>query len=326
MRAAVLERFGPPDVLCPGEIDDPRPRAGWATVRLKAAALNWHDVLVRRGVYEPQLPHVIGADGAGERVDTGERVMILPSLRWGPDERAPAPEWEILGDRTPGTYAEFVQVPEECVAPCPRGWTWAECAALPLVSLTAYRALVTKARLRDGEWLLVLGAGGGVATASVALAAALGATPVVTSSSTAKIERACAIGAVDGALYSDPDWPAAVRATTPGGRGFDVVLDPVGDWSAALSTLRPGGRLVVIGASRAAVANLELRPFYFGQYDLLGSTMGSPRDFDGLQSLLATGRLARPVIDRTFPLDAADAAHRHLESGTPFGKVVLEIG
>lgn len=324
MRAAVLHAFGEPDVLAPGEVPDPTARPGWTVVRVKAAALNWHDVLVRQGTYSSPLPHVPGADAAGIDSETGEEVVVVPSLWWGEDESAPAPEWETLGDHRPGTYAELVAVPRECVAPKPPGLPWAQAAALPLVGLTTYRALFTRARLRAGESVLVLGAGGGVATMAVALASAVGARAVMTSSSQDKVDRAVSLGAAGGVLYTDPAWPEHARELTDG-RGFDVVLDSVGTWAESVRCLRPGGRLVVIGASRAASATLDLRPYYFGQYDLLGSTMGSPRDFAGLLNLIDRHEVAPPVIDRVFPLDDAAEAHRHLESGTGFGKTILEV-
>lgn len=325
MRAIVMTEYGGPDVLRPAEHPDPRPEDGWAVVRLKAAALNWHDVLVRQGKYGSPLPHVPGADGAGVDVETGEEVLVLPSLWWGDARSAPGPAWEILGDHRPGTYAELVRVPRECVVPKPRGLSWAEAAALPLVGLTTYRALFTRGRLRSGESLLVLGAGGGVATMAVALAAATGAKVVVTSSSADKIERSIELGASGGVRYDKPDWPSAARALTPGGRGFDLVLDSVGTWQQSVETLRPGGRVVVLGASRAERADLDVRPFYFGQYDLLGTTMGNAHDFAGLLRLLGTHDVTPPLVDRTFPLDEAAAAHTHLEGGAAFGKVVLEI-
>jgi NADPH:quinone reductase-like Zn-dependent oxidoreductase len=294
-------------------------------VRLRAAGLNWHDVLVREGRYGSPLPHVIGADGAGVREDTGDEVMIVPSLGWGEEQSAPAEGWQILGDRVSGTYAELVQVPTECLAPKPLGWSWAEAAAFPLVGLTTYRALFTRGRLHAGESLLVLGAGGGVATMAVTLAAAIGAIVTVTSSSEAKISNARRLGARNGVRYSDPDWIEAARGVSPGGRGFDVVLDPVGAWADAIRALRPGGRVVVLGASRATEALIDVRAYYFGQYDLLGTTMGSARDFDGLLSLMQTHDVSAPIIDRTFPLDEAAAAHEHLESGQSFGKVVLDV-
>lgn len=323
MHAVVLREFGPARNLRVEEHPDPVAEPGWTVVRLRASALNWHDVLVRQGRYRSPLPHVIGADGAGIRVDTGEDVLILPSLWWGDDESAPGRDWQILGDRQPGTYAELVCVPTDCVLPKPAGLSWAEAAALPLVGLTAYRALFTRGRLRAGESMLVIGAGGGVATMAVALAAGAGARTVVTSSSDEKIAKARSRGAAGGVLYTDADWPEAARQLSPGGRGFDLVLDPVGCWPESMRTLRPGGRLVVLGASRNEQAPLDVRQFYFGQYDLLGTTMGSPRDFSGLLSLLGRHGIAPPVIDRTFSLDQAAVAHEYLERGHGFGKIVL---
>jgi zinc-binding alcohol dehydrogenase/oxidoreductase len=320
-----MAAYGGPEVLEPAELPDPVAERGWLTVRLRAAALNWHDVLVRRGQYSSPLPHVPGADGAGTDAETGEEVLVVPSLWWGADEAAPGGSWEILGDHRPGTYAELVRVPAACVVPKPTGLSWAEAAALPLVGLTTYRALFSRAGLKAGESLLVLGAGGGVATMAVSLAAAVGAHVVVTSSGEEKIARARELGAVDGVLYTDHTWPADARALSPGGRGFDVVLDSVGTWQAAVAATRPGGRVVVLGASRADRADLAVRPFYFGQYSLLGTTMGSPVDFAGLLQLLETHDVAPPVVDRTFPLDRAAEAHAYLETGAGFGKVVLEI-
>ncbi|QBX57570.1 oxidoreductase [Nocardioides seonyuensis] len=323
MKAIVQEEYGAAGVLGLADVPPPQPREGLTTVELRAAALNWHDVLVRQGQYSSPLPHTPGADGAGVDLSTGEEVVILPSLWWGDDDSAPGPDWEILGDHRPGTYAELVQVPKECVAPKPRGLSWTEAAALPLVGLTTYRALVSRAGLKSGESLLVLGAGGGVATAAVSLAVSIGARVWVTSSNESKIARARAAGARGGVRYLDPGWPEAARDLV-GGRGFDVVLDPVGDWAASIRALRPGGRLAVLGASRAEQATLDSRPYYFGQYSLLGTTMGSPRDFSGLLRLMDQGA-SPPVIDRVYPLEQAAQAHTRMESGEAFGKIVLEI-
>lgn len=326
MQAITMREYGGPGVLVPADVPDPVAEAGWRVVRLRAAALNWHDVLVRRGQYSSPLPHVPGADGAGVDAESGAEVLVVPSLWWGEDQSAPGARWEILGDHRPGTYAELVRVPAECVVPKPRGLSWAQAAALPLVGLTTYRALFTRAALRPGESLLVLGAGGGVATMAVSLAAGVGATVVVTSSSHDKIDRARELGASGGVLYTDDDWAAAARDLSPGGRGFDVVLDPVGSWAGAIEAARPGGRVVVLGASRAERADLAVRPYYFGQYSLLGTTMGSPADVAGLLHLLKTHTVPPPVVDRTFALEHAAEAHTYLESGAGFGKVVLEIG
>lgn len=324
MRAIVMREYGGPECLGPAEQPDPVAEPGWAVVRLRAAALNWHDVLVRQGRYRSPLPHVPGADGAGTDVETGEDVLVVPSLWWGDDESAPGPYWQILGDHHPGTYAEMVRVPCECIVPKPAGLSWLEAAALPLVGLTTYRALFSRARLAPGESLLVLGASGGVATMAVSLASAVGCTVVVTSSSQDKVSRSQELGASAGVLYGDPSWPQAARELSPGARGFDVVLDSVGTWQQSIGALRPGGRLVVLGASRAEHADLDVRRFYFGQFDLLGTTMGNTRDFAGLLALLDSHDVPPPVIDRTFPLDEAAAAHAYLEIGAGFGKVVLE--
>src|ERR1700722_7861773 len=318
-----MREFGTAAVLRPGEFPDPTARPGWVTVALRARALNWHDVLFRQGRYGSSLPHIIGADGAGVRTDTGEEVVILPSLNWGDREEAPASGWEILGDHTAGTYAELVSVPADCLAAKPRGLNWAEAAALPLVGLTTYRALFVRGRLQRGESMLVIGAGGGIATTAIALAVAAGASITVTSSSTDTIERAVGAGARDGVLHSESDWPEHARVMSPGGAGFDLVLDPVGRWEESLGALRPGGRLVVLGANAAQTAAMDIRSFYFGQFDLLGTTMGSGSDFAGLLHLIDRCSVRPPAIDREFPLDRAAEAHEYLERGRTFGKCVL---
>jgi NADPH:quinone reductase-like Zn-dependent oxidoreductase len=266
----------------------------------------------------------MGADGAGIVCETGEEVVIVPSLWWGDRNAAPGPGWQILGDHQPGTYAELVHVPADAVAPKPRGWSWPEAAAFPLVGLTVYRALFIRAGLREGESLLILGASGGVATAAVALGSAVGADVVVTSSSADKADAAKALGARDAVLYSDKDWPRVARALTPQGEGFDVILDSVGDWSNAIDALRPGGRLVVLGASRASWAELDIRRYYFGQYTLLGTTMGSARDYQGLVEFMSRHSVRPPTINRVFPLDQAAQAHEYMESGAGIGKIILD--
>ncbi len=325
MRAVVLERFGDPSELVVRETFQREAPSGWVTVDLHAAALNWHDVLVRRGNYGSPLPHIPGADGAGVRSDTGEAVVVLPSLFWGDVADAPSADFQILGDRVPGTYAERVSVPAECLAPVPAGWSMEEAAGLTLAGVTAYRALVTRARLSPGETLLIVGAGGGISTIAVALANALGATAFVTGSTNAKITRACDDGAAVGVLHTEGDWGLAARALSPGGRGFDVVLDPVGLWDKSVRALRPGGRLVVLGANAAERSTMDVRAFYFGQFGLLGTTMGSPADFRGLLGLVAEGGVRPPTVATTFPLDKAADAHRTLEAGEHFGKIVLTM-
>jgi NADPH:quinone reductase-like Zn-dependent oxidoreductase len=269
------------------------------------------------------LPRVLGADGAGVRCDTGEDVVILPSLHWGDDERAPGADWEILGDHTDGTYAEVVVVPSANLFPKPRGWSWADAAALPLAGLTAYRALFTRGELAPDETVLILGAGGGVATIAVGLAAAARARVLVTTSSIAKLERATVLGADGGALYTEPRWPEVIRELT-GGQGVDLVIDSVGStWPDALSTLRAGGRLVSFGATGSSTTEVDVRRFYFGQQTILGTTMGSPQDFRALLATLEDSPDWRPLVDHTLPLDRAAEAHALMERREHTGKIVL---
>jgi NADPH:quinone reductase-like Zn-dependent oxidoreductase len=325
MRAIALQEFGGPEVLRVVDCPDPQPGPGEVVVELKAAALNRRDRLVRSGFYPFALPFVPGSDGAGIRRDTGEEVVILPSLRWGDGEVVPGPGFEILGGPTDGTYGELIAVPAENLFPKPRRLSFAEAAALPLGGLTAYRALFTRGQLRAGECVLVLGAGSGVSTFAVSLASQAGARVLVTSSSEEKIARAKDLGAEAGLDYTSGDWAAEVRELT-GGVGVDVVLDSVGTtWPDSLRCLRPGGRLVAFGATGAAPAQIEPRALYGGQLSLLGTTMGSPREFADLLAAFDRGAWV-PVVDSVRPLEDAPAAHERLEEGAHFGKLVLAIG
>ena len=325
MLANVMTEYGGPEVLVPQEIASPRSEPGRVVVELRAAALNWHDVLVRRGACHSPLPHTPGADGAGICRETGEEVIILPSLDWGPDRSAPGPGWQILGDQASGTYAAQVSVPADCIAPKPRSLNWNQAASLGLTGGTAFRALYTRGRLQPNESVLILGAGGGMSTMLVMLAHGTGNPVFVTSSSREKIERAQLLGAKDGVLYTEKDWPKNARELLPSGGGFDLVIDTVGTWEGSIRTLRPGGRLVVLGSSASDHAQIDIRQFYFGQFDLLGTTMASPSDFKGLLELIGTIPNFAPQVERTWPLDQAAAAHRELEAGTHFGNIVLEV-
>ena len=324
MQAVVLREPGPASALSVGEHPDPEPKPGEVLVELRAAALNRRDTLVRSGFYPFTLPLIPGSDGSGIRRDTGDEVVILPSLGWGDREEAPASAFRILGGPDDGTYAELVAVPAENLCPKPSRLSFAEAAAFPLAGLTAYRALFCRARLQPGETVLVLGAGSGVSTLAVSLAYRAGARVLVTSSSAEKIERARELGAEAGFDYTAGDWAAAVQEHTGG--GVDVVLDSVGaTLPDSVRCLRPGGRLVVFGATGGARAELEVRPVYFGQVSILGTTMGSPRDFASLLRAIDVPGW-RPAIDSVRPLGEAAAAHERLEAGEHFGKLVLEIG
>lgn len=301
---------------------DPAPGPNEAVVELRRAALNRRDLLVRDGVYPFPLPLIPGSDGAGVRRDTGEEVVILPALEWGPAESAPGPAFEILGGPRSGTYAELVAIPSDNLFPKPTRLSWEEAAAFPLAGLTAYRALFSRGGLRAGETVLVLGAGSGVSTFAVQLAAQAGARVLVTTSTAEKLARALELGADAGALYTEDDWVGAVRELN-GGRGVDLVLDSVGStWPDSLRAVERGGRVVVFGATGGDTVTLGVRPIYLGQLSLLGTTMGSPRDFAGLLSMLADATWS-PVVDDTMPLAEAAAALDRLALGAHFGKLVL---
>ena len=305
------------------EVPDPETEPGEAVVELRAAGLNRRDLLVRSGIYPFPLPLIPGSDGAGIRRDTGEEVVVYCGLGWGDREDAPAPGFGILGGPRDGMYAELVSLPEENLFPKPAALSWEEAAAFPLAALTAYRGLFTRGQLQAGETVLALGAGSGVSTFVVQLAVQAGARVLVTSSSDDKIERAKELGAQGGVNYATTeDWPAAVTELGP----IDLVLDSVGStWQQSLDAARPGGRVVVFGGTGGTDVSLQVRPFYFKQQTLLGTQLGSPRDFEALLEMLEDASW-RPVIDSVTPLAEAETALARMESGEHFGKLVLEIG
>lgn len=333
MRAVLLRALGEPEVLQLEEVPDPRPDAGEVLVRLRAAALNHRDVFIRKGQYGGiTLPVILGSDGAGAVVDTGagvdatwrgREVIIDPSFNWGDDERAQGPSFQILGLPRDGTYAELVTVPVDQLHEKPPHLSWEEAAAVPLASLTAYRALVTRAHVGAGDTVVVTGIGGGVATCALLMGARLGAKVYVTSGSDAKLDAARTHGAAGGVNHHDPDWPKALIATI-GGRP-DVVIDGAGGetFNKALDVLKPGGRLVSYGATLGPVPAVEVRRIFWKQLDVLGSTMGTRRDFAAMLQLYADG--LRPIVDRVMPLEQAAEAHRRMEAGEQFGKIVLNI-
>ncbi len=316
MKAIRIHEDGGPEVLRYEDAPDPSPGEGEILVRLRAASINRIDLWLRKGQPSVPKPRILGSDGAGERVDTGERVVLNPGL----DDGA-----LIVGEHMDGTNAELIAVPGDYLHPIPEGMSFEEAAAFPLVFETAHRMLVTKAALREGEWVLVWGVGGGVATASLAIAKALGARVLATSSNDAKLERASGLGADAVVNHASGDVSAAVKEAT-NGAGVDVVVEHVGEatWRTSLAVVRPGGRVVVCGATTGANPPAQLHRVWWKQLTILGSTMGTREDFAGAYELVATGR-ARPVVDRVFPLAEAGAAHERLERGEQFGKIVLAI-
>lgn len=333
MKAVLLRSLGGPEGLRLEDAPDPRARAGEALVRLRAAALNHRDVFIRKGQYAGiTLPLILGSDGAGEVVDIGDdvdaswrgrSVIIDPSFNWGPDDRAQSPSFHILGLPLNGTYAQLVTVPVDHLHDKPQHLSFEEAAAVPLASVTAYRALVTRARLQPGETIVVTGIGGGVATSALVIGVHLGARVYVTSGSDAKVDAARRLGAAGGVNHRNADWPAAIVAAI--GERPDVVIDGAGGetFNKALDVLKPGGRLVSYGATLGPTPQLEVRRIFWKQLNVMGSTMGTRADFAAMVRLYAGG--LRPIVDRVMPLEDAAEAHRRMEQGEQFGKIVLSI-
>jgi zinc-binding alcohol dehydrogenase/oxidoreductase len=326
VRAVTLHQPGGPEELRPAELPDPRPEPGEVVVNLMASALNHRDVWQRMA--DGNDGAVLGSDGAGRISQLGERVtglepgddvVINPGIHWGPRDDAPGDDFNILGVPRQGTYAERIAIPADHVRPRPGRLSWHESAALPLGGLTAWRALVTRGQVTPGMRVLITGAGGGASTFLVQIAHAHGAEITVTSSSDEKLERAIGLGAVRGVRYTDDDWPAQVGQV-------DLVVDSAGgpSWEGALRCLRRGGTLVSFGRTAGTKVQLDIPQLYFGHWNILGTTMGSQRDFDALLAHVAVASWS-PVIDSVFPLEQADRAHIRLEQPDRFGKVVLEI-
>ncbi|MGE5690544.1 MAG: zinc-binding dehydrogenase [Pseudomonadota bacterium] len=322
MRAIRIHEDGGPDVLRYEEVPDPEPGPGEVLVALRAASLNHLDIWVRKGLPSVPKPRILGADGAGVVAGLGEgvtgfaegdRVVINPGLEHGA-------VITVIGEHTDGTHCELIAVPAGNVFLLDDRLSFEEAAAFPLVFETAYRMLVTKAALREGEWVLVWGIGGGVATAAFELARALGARTLVTSGSDEKLEQARAWGADLAVNHRDDDVPAAAKEVG----GVDVVVETVGEatWARSLGAVKPGGRVVVCGATSGPNPPAQLHRFWWKQLTVYGSTMGTRDDFVGAYDLVRSGR-ARVHVDSVLPLAQARAAHERLEAAEQLGKIVL---
>ena len=325
MKAVRIHEDGGPGVLRYEDAPDPVAGRGEVLVRLAAASLNHLDVWMRMGMPSVPKPRILGADGAGtveavgEEVtgfEAGQEVVLNPGLEDGA---------HIIGEHCDGTHAELIAVPAEYVHAKPAHLDMVESAAFPLVYETAYRMLVTRAALREGEWVLCWGVGSGVGSAAFVLAKALGARVVVTSGSDEKLERALALGADAAVNHATADVGKEVKAVT-GGHGIDVVVEHVGEatWKTSLSVAAQGGRVAVCGATSGPNPPAGLNRIWWKHLSILGSTMATRADFAGLLELMERAEV-RPIVDRVFPLAEAADAHRYLEEQRQFGKVMLRI-
>jgi NADPH:quinone reductase-like Zn-dependent oxidoreductase len=342
MLAVRFHEHGGPDVLKYETVPDPVAKPGWVVVRVRACALNRLDLFQRRGLDRVKipLPHISGADVAGEiasigkgveALAIGDRVMLQPGLSCGECRRCLAgednycPRYDVLGYQSDGGYAELVTVPAVNVVRIPDRIEFVAAAAFPLTFLTAWQMLHTRARLAPGETVLVLAAGSGVGQAAIQVARAAGARVIATAGGDAKRAVAIRLGAAEVIDHYTEDLVARVRALTDG-RGVDVVVEHVGQatWDRSLRCLTRGGRLVTCGATTGHQASLDLRVLFARQLSLLGSYMGARAELLQAAALFFEG-VFTPVVDRTFPLSETAHAHRYLESASQFGKVVLTV-
>jgi NADPH:quinone reductase-like Zn-dependent oxidoreductase len=343
MKALTLTAVGGREHLRVQELPEPALNAsGDVLIRTHAVALNRLDLFVAEGLpgVNYSFPHVVGSDGAGTVVEvgpavtgleTGDRVMINPAISCGTcprclqGEESLCGQFQVLGEHRAGTAAEYLVLPAENLARVPATMPWAEAAAFSLATLTAWRMLTTRGRLQAGETILIWGIGGGVSMAALQIARLLGARTIVTSGTDAKLEIARSLGADATFNHRRTDVAAEVRSFT-NGLGADVIVDSIGEqsWRQSLRALRRGGRLLICGATTGPDISLDLRRLFWHQWSILGSTMGSHREYAEIVRLAGEGKLW-PVIDSVVPWDQALAAIERLARGEQAGKLVIEV-
>lgn len=310
------------------DIQEKHPQAGEVKVALKSAGLNRRDITVLQRRQDVVAPLIPGSDGAGiitevgdgvAHISIGDEVIINPSLHWLNAGNVPE-QIEILGSPKDGTFAQSVILPAENVETKPAYLTWQEAGVLSVAALTAYRALFTRGQVKAGEYIFLPGIGSGVATYVLPMAKAIGAQVIVTSRSAEKRQRALEMGA-DIALDSNENWDEALQ-----GKRVDLIIESIGaaTFQRSLSLLRAGGRIVNFGATTGDEVQLSLRTFFFQQWSLLSTSMGSREEFRDMLAFIERHQI-RPVIDTMYPLDEALLAFQKMEEGTQFGKIGLLI-
>lgn len=338
MKAAVFFECGGPENIQIAEIDAPKIRPDQLLIAVKAAALNHLDLWVLTGPAgeAAQFPQCGGADMAGIVIEVGsavsgfaanDRVLVNPNLSCGrcaqciAGEESLCPDYDILT----GGFAEYAAVAADKVMKIPDHLSFTDAAAVPLVFQTAWRALISQAKIRPGEDVLILGASGGVASAAIQIAKLAGAKVIAVTSSPEKMARAKALGADEAINRLEGDFWAAIAAWT-GHHGVDVVVENVGaaTWAGSIDSLKKGGRLVTYGRTTGRIGETNISTLFWNQLHLIGSTMSNQREFTEVMNLIFQGRL-KPVIDAVYPLSEASAAYARLKSGQQFGKVVIQV-
>lgn len=329
MKAVVLESAERPVVY--KEIDKPVLEPGEALIQIKAAALNRRDYWITIGQYAGiKYPSVLGSDGAGIVVEVADEagkqwlnqeVIINPSHNWGADVHKKADDFKILGLPDYGTFAEYVKVKTEYLHHKPAHLNWEQAAAIPLAGLTTYRALFTKGRAKAGDKVLIVGVGSGTGTFALQWAAAAGCQVFVTSGSGEKIDRARHLGAAAGVNYKAQDWAEELKHLAG---GFDVVIDSAlgNDFAKIIDLCNPGGRIVTFGATAGDIPAFNARAFFWKQLEFLGTTMGTPDEFEAMLKLVSDHQIV-PVIDEVFTMADAQKAFDKMKNSSQFGKLVL---
>jgi NADPH:quinone reductase-like Zn-dependent oxidoreductase len=340
MKAALFREHGGPDALRYEDVSDPKPATGEVLIEVRATSINHIDIFLRRGMpgVKVPMPKIAGSDAAGiirelgsgvSGLTVGQRVTINPGVSCGRCEFCTAgfgsqcPSFGIVGETRDGAYAQLLAVPAHIVLPIPDHMSFEEAAASPLVFVTAWSMLVGKGQIRPGEDVLILGAGAGVGTAAIQIAKMAGCRVFVTASSEQKLDQAKAIGADFAIDYSKEEFDKKIRDLTQK-RGVDVVVDYVGadTWVRSLRSARRGGRVLTCGATTGFAPQTDLRQIFFRQVQVIGSTMGSHREFLDVMKCVFRGQL-KPVIDRVLPLADAAKGHELIEQRAVFGKIVL---
>ncbi|MCG3420361.1 zinc-binding dehydrogenase [Oceanobacillus jordanicus] len=311
------------------DMETPTAGEGQVLVALKVAGLNRRDLYIpnRRGEDKEAL--ILGSDGAGiiesigkgvQNVKEGDEIIINPGLRWYENSDAPPAEFDILGMPDHGTFAEKMVISSEQVEQKPSHLSWEEAGVLALSALTGYRALFTKGQIKEGETVFIPGAGSGVSTYLISFAKNVGARVIVTSRSEEKLEKAKSLGA-DVVLLDSEDWAKQLENET-----VDLVIDSVGraTFKRSLDVLKKGGRMVIFGATTEDTIDFDLRSFFYGQYQLFGSTMGSRQELRALLDHMKNFNM-HPIVDKTFAIDNMQEAFEYLEVNKQFGKIAINL-
>jgi len=341
MKAVLFHAHGSPDVLKYEDVPDPKPGRGEVLIEVKAASINHIDIFLRRGMpgVKVPLPKIAGCDAAGiirelgpdvGGLKSGDRVTINPGISCGHCEFCAAGfgsqcvTYTMVGEHIDGSYAQLLKVPAHIVLPIPDSISFDDAAAAPLVFLTAWSMLVGKGDIRPGEDVLILGAGAGVGTAAIQIAKLAGCRVIVTASSDDKLEKARTLGADILINYKKEEFDKRVRDITAR-RGVDVVVDYIGNdtWVQSLRSARKGGRVLTCGATTGFAPQTDLRHIFYRQVRVIGSTMGSHREFLDVMKCIFMGSL-KPVIDRVLPLSEVARGHELIEQRQVFGKIVLK--